>query len=86
MFDDIMSWVGLSGLVAIVIGIFGYGKLTQKVDQIQRIATDAHNAASQSLDNRDAISALSARFDERTVAMMREMKDLKEMLRGQARS
>ena len=86
MFDDVMSWVGLSGLLAIIGGAMGYGKLKQEITQIQQIAVDAHNAASQSMDNREAIAALSARFDERTVAMMREMKDLKELLRGQARS
>jgi hypothetical protein len=86
MFDDIMSWVGLSGLLAIIGGAMGYGKLKQEITQIQQIAADAHKAASQSLDNRDAISALSARFDERTVAMMREMKEVKDLLRDQARS
>lgn len=85
MFETFLNWVGVSGLLALLGLGAAYGKIQQEMTEVRKIAKDAHDAATQSLENREAISNLSTKFEERTAGLFREMQEVKEMLRDQAR-
>jgi flagellar basal body-associated protein FliL len=85
MLEGFLNWVGVSGLLALLGLGTAYGKLQQEMAQVKKIAEDAHQAATQLLENREAISNLSVRFEERTAGLLRELKELKEIVRDQTR-
>lgn len=86
MFENFLNWVGVSGLLALLGLGAAYGRVQQEMAQIKKVAENAHAAATQSLENREAISNLSVRFEERTAGLLRELKELKEIVRDQTRS
>lgn len=69
--QDVFDWLGVSGIVALVLGIFSHGRLAQRVEAVEgRVKT--------SDDNARALARLEAKFEERTGAIMRDLEDIKK--------
>ncbi|HBU62419.1 MAG: hypothetical protein CMH91_15090 [Oceanicaulis sp.] len=69
-----LDWLGLSGLLSLLLGAFGYGRLHQRVSA-------AEEKVQKSADNAEALARLETAFDERTGAMMREIAEVKQLLK-----
>lgn len=59
---DILDWVGLSGILSILLGAFGYGRLAQRVDSLESSDPHAQQIAIARLDER--LKAMSNDIDE----------------------
>jgi hypothetical protein len=67
----LLEWSGLGGILAIIAGVLGYGRLQQRVSVLEE-------QAKQSADNGEVL----ARLDERTKAMQAAIEDLKQEVRS----
>lgn len=63
--------IGVSGLIAIVGGLIGYGRLSQRVSAVEE-------ATKKSGDNAESLARLEAKFEERTGAIMRDLEAIKK--------
>jgi len=73
MGDDILGWVGFSGLVAIVLSIFGYGQLHQRLATVEK-------RVAESSANGEAIAALSANSTHLQNDITEMKQDIKSLL------
>lgn len=69
-----LDWLGLSGFASLLLGAFGYGRLHQRMSAVEE-------KAQKSADNAEALARLETAFDERTGAMMRELNEVKQLLK-----
>lgn len=76
-YPNFLDWLGLSGLVSLLLGAFGYGRLHQRMSAVEE-------KAKKSADNAEALARLETAFDERTGAMMREIAEVKQILKEEA--
>lgn len=62
--QSFLEWLGLSGVVSLLLGAFGYGRLAQRVAALE--ASDPH-----------AQQVAIARLDERLKAMSNDIEEIK---------
>ena len=70
MTGSILEWLGVSGVVAAIGGLFGYGKLNEKID--------GHGAKIAKLEN-DVPTLI--RLDERVGELQKDLAEIKSMLK-----
>jgi len=77
----LLDWLGVTGLVAIIMGAVGYGRMHNRVTSLEQ------SIEKQEEHNREAReqSKMLARVDERTHALSEDMKVVMRYLRGESK-
>lgn len=70
---NIIDWLGLSGLLALIGFVFGYGHLHSRVKAMESAIETLAEREDKSEENARALARLEAKFEERTAAILREL-------------
>lgn len=76
--SEVIDWLGLSGLLAMIGAVFGYGHLHSRVKATEDAVTRLADREDKSVENAQALARLEAKFEERTAAILREIRDMKD--------
>lgn len=71
--SEIVQWLGLSGLLAMVAMVFGYGRLHARVEKTEEAIKSLAAREDKSDANATALARLESKFEERTSAILREL-------------
>lgn len=72
--SSLLDWLGVSGVVSLMLGVFGYGRLHQRMNAVEE-------KAQKGADNAEALARLETAFDERTGAIMRDLTEIRASLK-----